>query len=78
MVADVVHKALDGLAVLTPLQEAADAGLALRERAEGGGIGQERLQELERDDLVSLVQDRVSSIKASSICKRPAVSIIKT
>ena len=34
VVADVVHEALDGLAVLGALQEAADAGLALGERAE--------------------------------------------
>ena len=61
MVADVVDEALDGLAVLGTLQEAADAGLALRERAEGGRVGQERLQELERDDLVSLVDDGVDA-----------------
>ena len=52
MVADVVDEARRGLAVcVQPLDLAADAGFALGQRAERGGVGQERLEELQRDDV---------------------------
>ena len=54
MVADIVHIVVDRLAVLLAVEDAADVRLALRARAERGGVGQERLQELDRHDLLPL------------------------
>ena len=61
MVAHVVHVVAHGLAVLHALEDAADVRLALRARAERGGVGQERLQEFDRHDLLSLEVDGVDA-----------------
>ena len=54
MVADVVD--VDGLflAVLDAAHDVADAGLALGQRAQGGGVGQQGAQELDGHDVLAL------------------------
>ena len=58
MVAHVVDIGGLFLAVFLAGEDAADVGLALGARAEGRGIGQQRLEELDRHDLVPLELDR--------------------
>ena len=62
MVADVVDVDRLGLALeVEPAHLAANAGLALGDRTEGGRVGQQRLEELDGDNLAALVHHRVDT-----------------
>ena len=61
VIADVVDENLTRLAVFDAGDFATDAGLAFGAGAEGGRIGEQRLEELDRHDLVALEFDRIDA-----------------
>lgn len=61
VIADVVDENLTRLAVFDAGDFATDAGLAFGAGAEGGRIGQQRLEELDRHDLVALEFDWIDA-----------------